>query len=151
MFGHQLRHCSAERGPAVNVQALWTRRATSLGRSLIPVRILRIALAVSGFIVLTGAFSAATVTRHAAATTRACATFEFIGVAGSGELQAGSVARRTLWMGTTINGLFSKVSDRYRNSKTTFTPYGVRYAAIPVDTNPIHVDVYLRDYEQSVQ
>jgi hypothetical protein len=79
-----------------------------------------------------------------------CADFQFIGVAGSGELPDGKAQRRTLWMGSTIRGLYDKVDALYKGSKTSLEPYGVRYAAIQVNYNPLYFDIYLNSYRQSV-
>ena len=112
---------------------------------------LRNPLTASSVVLLAIALSVVVRAEAVVAASRSCATFEFIGVAGSGELEDGTLARKSLWMGNTVKGLYNKVLARYKGSKTSFTSYGVRYAAIPVDLDPTHVDVYLRGYAQSVQ
>src|SRR5438046_9677681 len=69
---------------------------------------------------------------RAAAAPRGCATFEFIGVAGSGELKDPKVNQRTDNMGVTVRDLWDKLSSAYSGSRTGLIGVGLAYPAVPV-------------------
>jgi len=76
--------------------------------------------------------------------------FEFIGVAGSGELQNSDTNRVTLNMGITVKDLYDKVSASYNHSQTGLIGVGISYPAVPVDF-PNLATSYPVDYANSVQ
>lgn len=85
----------------------------------------------------------------AGAAPRKCAMFEFIGVAGSGELEDPTVIRKTRNMGQTVRDLYDKVSAAYSHSQTSLLDFGVAYPAIPVDLANL-ATTYPQNYANSV-
>ncbi len=70
---------------------------------------------------------------------RRCGTFEFIGVAGSGELDHADQRTQSLGMGKTVHELYGQVSHLYAASQTSLVPYGVAYPALgPLAWLPPH-------------